>query len=116
MFVLAGWVKGVVGMGLPTVVIGALGLAMAPVRAAALLVVPLLVANFWQFAAGPARWPIAQRLASMMICICPGTAVGIHFLTSGSSRWRIDPISLRRWFFVSMLLVGGYLVARGLGP
>ena len=86
-FVLAGWVKGVVGMGLPTVVIGVLGLAMAPVHAAALLVVPSLVTNVWQFAAGPARWPIARRLASMMICIFLGTALGIRFLTSGSSRW-----------------------------
>jgi uncharacterized membrane protein YfcA len=86
-FVLAGWIKGVVGMGLPTVVIGVLGLAMAPVHAAALLVVPSLVTNVWQFAAGPARWPIARRLASMMVCICLGTAIGIRFLTSGSSRW-----------------------------
>ena len=38
-FLLAGWVKGVVGMGLPTVAMGALGLVMAPVQAAALLVV-----------------------------------------------------------------------------
>ena len=32
-FLLAGWVKGVVGMGLPTVAMGALGLVMAPVQA-----------------------------------------------------------------------------------
>ena len=42
-FLVAGWVKGVVGMGLPTVAMGALGLVIAPVQAAALLVVPSLV-------------------------------------------------------------------------
>ena len=52
-FLLAGWVKGVVGMGLPTVAMGALGLTMPPVQAAALLVVPSLVTNIWQFVAGP---------------------------------------------------------------
>ena len=46
-FTVAGWVKGVTGMGLPTVVMGALGLVMAPVQAAALLLVPSLVTNIW---------------------------------------------------------------------
>src|SRR5689334_24722705 len=86
-FLLAGWVKGVVGMGLPTVAMGLLGLVMAPVQAAALLVIPSLVTNVWQFVAGPAKWIVIRRLASMMIFVCIGTAFGIRFLTSGSSRW-----------------------------
>ena len=86
-FLLAGWVKGVVGMGLPTVAMGALGLVMAPVQAAALLVVPSLVTNVWQFATGHSKRVIARRLAIMMIFVCLGTALGIQLLTSGSSRW-----------------------------
>lgn len=86
-FLLAGWVKGVVGMGLPTVAMGALGLVMAPVQAAALLIIPSLVTNVWQFAAGPAKGIVARRLASMLILVCIGTAFGIQLLTSGSSRW-----------------------------
>jgi uncharacterized membrane protein YfcA len=86
-FLLAGWVKGVVGMGLPTVAMGALGLVMPPVQAAALLVVPSLVTNVWQYLAGPAAGGIARRLATMLLLVCVGTAVGIQFLTSGVSRW-----------------------------
>lgn len=86
-FLLAGWIKGVVGMGLPTVAMGALGLFMSPVQAAALLIIPSLVTNIWQFVAGPAKAIIVRRLAIMMIFVCVGTAFGIHFLTSGSSRW-----------------------------
>jgi uncharacterized membrane protein YfcA len=86
-FLLAGWVKGVTGMGLPMVAMGMLGLVMAPVQAAALLVIPSLVTNVWQFAAGPGKAAIAKRLATMMLCICLGTFLGIRFLTSGSSRW-----------------------------
>lgn len=86
-FLLAGWVKGVVGMGLPTVAMGALGLVMPPVQAAALLVVPSLVTNLWQFVAGPARAIVVRRLATMMVLVGLGTALGIPFLTSGSSRW-----------------------------
>src|SRR5262245_61189903 len=47
-FLLAGLVKGVSGMGLPTVAMGALGAVMPPATAAALLVVPSFVTNIWQ--------------------------------------------------------------------
>ncbi len=86
-FLLAGWVKGVVGMGLPTVAMGSLSLLLPPVQAAALLIVPSLVTNVWQFLAGPAVRGIARRLATMMILITVGTAIGIRFLTSEASRW-----------------------------
>lgn len=86
-FLLAGWVKGVVGMGLPTVAMGALGLVMHPAQAAALLIVPSLVTNLWQFLAGPSVRGIVRRLAVMLALVCVGTAVGIQFLTSGASRW-----------------------------
>src|SRR5690349_24326461 len=39
-FVLAGMIKGVIGLGLPTVAMGLLGLALAPSQAAALLIIP----------------------------------------------------------------------------
>ena len=86
-FTVAGWVKGVTGMGLPTVVMGALGLVMAPVQAAALLLVPSLVTNIWQFSTGPARGAIFRRLLPLLLGVCLGTGVGIGVLTSGSSRW-----------------------------
>ena len=53
-FLLAGLVKGVVGLGLPTVAVALLGIVMTPMQAAGLLLVPSLVTNAWQLAAGPA--------------------------------------------------------------
>jgi hypothetical protein len=47
-FLLAGFVKGVIGLGLPTVSIGLLGLLVSPAQAAAILVVPSLITNVWQ--------------------------------------------------------------------
>ena len=52
-FLLAGLVKGTIGLGLPTVSMGLLGLLMAPAQAAAMLLVPSLVTNVWQLLAGP---------------------------------------------------------------
>ena len=51
-FLLAGFVKGVIGLGLPTVAIGLLGLMMTPAQAAAIMVAPALITNVWQAAIG----------------------------------------------------------------
>ena len=63
-FIAAGLVKGVTGMGLPTVAMGLLGLLMPPQAAAALLVLPSLLTNLWQLLAGPALAQIARRLVN----------------------------------------------------
>ena len=49
-FLIAGFVKGVIGLGLPTVSMGLLSLVMAPAKAAALLIV---LTNVWQLARTP---------------------------------------------------------------
>jgi len=51
-FFAAGVVKGVTGMGLPTVAMGVLGSLLSPLTAAALLLVPSFVTNVWQLLAG----------------------------------------------------------------
>ncbi|MCC7272935.1 MAG: sulfite exporter TauE/SafE family protein [Alphaproteobacteria bacterium] len=75
-FVLAGLVKGVVGFGLPTVAMGLLGLVVAPAHAAALLIVPSLVTNAWQLAAGGPLRPLLRRLWPMLAAIALGTWLG----------------------------------------
>ena len=60
-FLLAGFVKGVIGLGLPTVSIGLLGLLMTPAQAAAILVVPSLVTNVWQAVVGGGFLALARR-------------------------------------------------------
>jgi len=61
-FILAGFVKGTIGMGLPTVAIGFLTLLMAPAEAATILILPSFVTNVWQLAVGPQFRDIARRL------------------------------------------------------
>lgn len=75
-FLLAGIVKGMIGLGLPTVAMGLLGLVLAPAEAAALLIVPSLVTNVWQLAAGPAFAPLLVRLWPMMLGVGLGTWAG----------------------------------------
>lgn len=84
-FLLAGFVKGIIGMGLPTVAIGLLGLMMTPAQAAALLVVPSLISNIWQFTTGGNVIEMARRLWPMLIGICIGTFLGAVYLPHSGS-------------------------------
>jgi uncharacterized membrane protein YfcA len=82
-FLLAGLVKGVVGLGLPTVAVGLLGLVMTPMEAASLLIVPSVVTNVWQLAAGPGFGSLLRRLWPMLIGISLGTLTGGAILPRG---------------------------------
>lgn len=93
-FILAGMVKGVVGLGLPTVAVGLLGLVMAPREAAALLVVPSLVTNLWQLAAGPAIGLLSRRLWPMLAGIMIGTVAGAAMLPAMGSTWAVALLGL----------------------
>ena len=79
-FLLAGLVKGVIGMGLPTVAMGLLAVVLPPAEAAALLVIPSLVTNVWQLLAGPRFGALARRLWLMMAGVFIGTIAGIGIL------------------------------------
>ena len=86
-FLLAGFVKGVIGLGLPTVSIGLLGLLMTPAQAAAILVVPSLVTNVWQAAVGGGLLALARRLWPLLTGICIRTVIGVALLPrDGNSR------------------------------
>ncbi|TIQ17674.1 MAG: sulfite exporter TauE/SafE family protein [Mesorhizobium sp.] len=86
-FLLAGIVKGVTGMGLPTLAMGLLGTIMPPVAAASLLIVPSFATNVWQLFAGPSFASILRRLWLMMIGILIGTAAGSWLLASDNVKW-----------------------------
>lgn len=80
-FLFAGAVKGVIGLGLPTIAVGLLSLAMTPAEAAAILIVPSTVTNLWQLFAGPSFTALARRLWPMMLGVCIGTWLGSGLLT-----------------------------------
>ena len=71
----AGVVKGVLGMGLPTVAIGLLGLVMPVASAASLLTLPSLVTNAWQTVSGGGLARTARRLWPMQLGIAVGVAL-----------------------------------------
>jgi uncharacterized membrane protein YfcA len=85
-FVLAGFVKGVIGLGLPTIAMGLLGSLIAPAEAAALLVIPSVVTNLWQMAGGAGLGPLLRRLWPMLVGVCLGSWIGAGLLTGSGTR------------------------------
>ena len=85
-FVLAGMVKGVTGMGLPTVAMALLGLVMPPLQAAAILVVPSLLTNMWQMLERRGLHALWLRLRPMLLGVCAGTLLGGAFFAKGDGR------------------------------
>jgi uncharacterized protein len=86
-FFFAGIVKGIAGMGLPTVAIGLLSTIMTPVTAAALLIVPSFVTNIWQLYSGPDFKALARRLWPMLLGIVAGTLAGSGVIAGHSGAW-----------------------------
>ena len=85
-FLLAGFVKGLLGLGLPTVAMGLLGLFMSPVEAAAILLLPSLVTNVWQLVAGPRFNSLLRRLWPMMLGIVAGTLAGSGVIAGATAQ------------------------------
>ncbi|MGG4603635.1 sulfite exporter TauE/SafE family protein [Paenalcaligenes sp. Me131] len=86
-FFFAGMVKGVTGMGLPTVAMGVLGTTMPASMAAAMLVLPSFITNVWQLLAGPAIAKLWRRLWPLLLTICVGTVGGTVLLVHVNPLW-----------------------------
>jgi uncharacterized membrane protein YfcA len=90
-YLAAGFVKGVIGMGLPAVALGLLGLLVTPAQAAAILIVPSLATNVWQGLAGGALRELLRRLWPLFLGACIGTFIGALTLPRGNgeqaTRW-----------------------------
>jgi uncharacterized membrane protein YfcA len=80
-FALAGFAKGVIGLGLPTISMGLLAVVLSPVEAAALLILPSLVTNVWQMVDGPHLRSLLRRFWPLNLGVCLGTWAGAAFLS-----------------------------------
>ena len=79
-FTAAGIVKGVVGLGLPLTAIAVLTLAMGLREAVPLIIVPVLVTNFWQMTQGGMLVPLVRRFWTMIAPLGVGAWLGTVLL------------------------------------
>ena len=99
-FLLAGTVKGVIGLGLPTVSLGLLTVALDLTSAMALLIIPSFITNFWQAVVGGNGRAILTRLWPFLLMATISVWLGAMALT----RFDLSLLSA---------LLGGLLIAYG---
>lgn len=81
-FLLAGVVKGVIGIGLPLICVPLLSGLIGPITAMALMAVPIIGVNVWQMAqSGRFRWAV-RRFWPAIPALTGGTVIGLMFLTN----------------------------------
>lgn len=83
-FLAAGFVKGVVGLGLPTIVLGVLALPLGITQAIAVLLVPSLVTNAVQGFSGPGPLETCRRLWPLLLAAALGILVGTGALAQST--------------------------------
>lgn len=97
-FVVAGMVKGVVGLGLPTVSMALLALWLSPATAAAWLVLPSMVTNLWQMRPWPQLRVLVRQLWPMQLGVVIGTL---------GAAWQFGALQLassQRWLGAALVL------------
>lgn len=84
-YVLAGSVKGAIGLGLPTVSMALMSIWLPVEQAAAILVIPAFLTNIWQSLVGGALMSLLSRLWPMLVCLVLGTVITAGVITSGNT-------------------------------
>jgi uncharacterized protein len=79
-FLLAGFVKGVIGLGLPAISLAALTATLGLKAAMAILLAPSLVTNLWQGLVGGHLQQILRRLWLLLLVLCLATWLGVGVL------------------------------------
>lgn len=132
-FTLGGVVKGVSGMGLPTVAMGMLASVLHPAEAVSLMFLPTALTNAWQLAAGPSPraalrrfWPMVAANAVMAVASAGlltsqyahhaaallGLVLAVYAAHGLSGRRLVAPPGTERWMaptvgFATGALTGG---------
>ena len=84
-FLLAGCVKGVIGMGLPVVSVGLLAAFLGPKEAIALMLVPSFLTNVWQSVVGGSFVVLMRRLWTLLLAVCVGVWFGAAVLAAADA-------------------------------
>src|SRR5262245_23817045 len=108
-FLLAGFIKGVIGLGLPPVSMGLLAVAMPPTHALAIVIVPAILTNIWQTFVGTHLRDIMRRLWPLLLGLVIGTCLNAGMMTGPYARYApiflgillvvYSVVSLRKFIF-----------------
>jgi len=93
-FLLAGLVKGTLGLGLPVVVIAMLAPLLGLQTAIGLILLPSIAMNVWQALAGGGFFELLKRLWPMMLLSIAGIWVGVQILAGSNTKLLMTVLAL----------------------
>lgn len=88
-FVVAGFVKGTIGLGLPTVTLAVLTLPLGLKTSLAVVVIPLMATNLWQALTGPYLKTILTRFWPFLLTAVFSVWIGIQVLATTRSDYLV---------------------------
>ena len=83
---LGGFIKGALGVGTPLLTVPMMALVLPPQMAIAIMAIPVVVANLWQFAQAGRPREAVRRFWPAFIAILAGTWIGVDILASIDDR------------------------------
>jgi hypothetical protein len=81
-----GFIKGALGVGTPLLTVPMMALVLPPQMAIAIMAIPVVVANLWQFAQAGSSSAAVKRFWPAFIAILVGTWVGVNILATIDDR------------------------------
>jgi len=104
-FLLAGFVKGVLGFGFPIIALVVLTLTIGLIDALAIIIVPTLATNIWQAVSGPHLRAVLRRMWLYFLVAAVGVLTTSQYLTVVNVNWLTALLGAVLFFFaVSRLL------------
>ncbi len=76
-----GFIKGALGVGTPLLTVPMMALVLPPQMAIAIMAIPVVVANLWQFAQAERSTTVVRRFWPAFIAILVGTWIGVKILS-----------------------------------
>lgn len=107
-FAVGGGIKGIVGLGLPTIAAAIMASVIDLRMAIAILIIPLLATNLWQVVQVGAVGALTRRFGLLNIAAGTGLWIGTEILFSVDPRW------MQIGLGILLIINAGFQVTRGL--
>ena len=99
---LGGFIKGALGVGTPLLTVPMMALVLPPQMAIAIMAIPVVVANLWQFAQSGRPREAVRRFWPAFVAILAGTWIGVNILVSIDDRALLIVVGVSVFVFAIM--------------
>lgn len=105
-FLLAGFVKGVVGVGLPTLSLALLSLFLSPAQAVPIILLPSLFTNVWQALGGGELKTVGSKIWMYLLAAVLTIGVGGYALLNWRAEWITAALGVLICIYAASTLLG----------